>query len=504
MIPEFNRVYVGDSRLVLEDWPDNCVDAVCTDPPYGLGKEPDPRALMKDWLEKGHHEVGGSGFMSKAWDSFVPQPALWAQVFRVMKPGAHIVAFSGTRTYDWMVLGMRLAGFEIRDQIQWLYAQGFPKSLNVSMQLDKMDSVETRRERALRFTSWMRSTGITGRQVNEATNSNMASHYLTAKEQPEVATADMFDLLRPLLPEVPEDIEELVRWRTVESENFKKRQVVGTKIAVDTSKARLGVPGRDEEGKPLRGTKEISITKEHTELAKKWAGWGTALKPANEPIVLARKPLDGTVADNVMRWGTGALNIKAGRIASGDDYSDKCASVVGLGSNGGERTYGGFDSPREDSASEFGRWPANVILDPYTAGLMDGQEKDASRFFYVAKPDGTERNMGLGESKVLTGGEATDREDGSAGLRSPRAVAGRGGGNSNFHPTVKPIDVMAYLIKIVTPPGGVVLDPFLGSGTTAIAAARLGFPYLGVELSPEYAELAIRRIAAETAQGLLL
>lgn len=399
--PQINHVYHCDhfgktAPAFLKEWPENFFSSVCTDPPYELG------------------------FMGAKWDAsgVAYSVEIWKDVLRVMKPGAHLLAFGGTRTYHRMVMAIEEAGFEIRDQLQWVYSTGFPKSLNVSMAIDKTYSTETRRSRALRFTAWLRSTGITASKIKELTNSDMASHYLTEKEQPSVATADMLDLLRPLLPAVPEDIEELVRWRTVESENFKRREVVGKKMAVDPKKSRLGVPDRDEEGRPTRGRKEINLTKAHTEAAKAWEGWGTALKPANEPICLARKPIsEGTIAENVLKWGTGALNVGATRIG-------------------------------EEEGDEDTRWPTNVILDRYSSGFMDAKESGASRFFYVAKPDGAERNQGMqGDSKrtdgSLAGGGKEDSDPVSARFTVTKA---------NFHPTIKPVDLMGYLIQLVTPP----------------------------------------------------
>ena len=129
---ERNKVYVGNNIDILKTFPDNSIDSVVTDPPYGLGKEPNAVELLKDWITVGYHEVKGKGFMGKEWDAFVPQPLFWKEVYRVLKPGGYVLSFSGTRTYDWMVMGLRLAGFEIRDMIAWLYGSGFPKSMDIS------------------------------------------------------------------------------------------------------------------------------------------------------------------------------------------------------------------------------------------------------------------------------------------------------------------------------------------------------------------------------------
>jgi site-specific DNA-methyltransferase (adenine-specific) len=321
----------------MAQWPDACIDAVVTDPPYELG------------------------FMGKTWDStgIAYSAEMWGQVLRVIKPGGHLLAFGGTRTYHRMACAIEDAGFDIRDQLQWLYGSGFPKSLDVSKAIDKA-----------------------------------AGH-----------------------------------WRG---------RAGAVTIAVQNSKGTEYE--RTEKGEPITAT------------ATAWNGWGTALKPANEPIVLARKPLsEGTVAANVLRWGTGALNITSSRIG------DEEITTIGTAKTG---TAAFGDYAGMDPQDHIGRWPANILFDQYAAGMLDAQMSDASRFFYVAKPDGGERNGGLDDQEAATGGEATDRVEGSAVLRSPRAGAGRNGGNRNFHPTVKPVDLMAYLIKLVTPPGGGSLRPF--------------------------------------------
>lgn len=441
MKPELNRIYIGDCVETMRSWPDNCVDSVVTDPPYGIrfmGKAWDgadidatiERKKRKDSVRSdGFKRNDGVAFASgtynlapEAMRNFQLWTAAWAvQAFRVLKPGGHLLAFASTRTYHRMACGVEDAGFDVRDQVAWIYGSGFPKSLNISKAIDRSNGDQR---------------PIIGKSKNGVGNTSKSLH-----------KADGFAVSR---------------------------------------------------------SKEFSVTSAASAASAAWDGWGTALKPAMEPVVIARKPIsEKTVAANVLRWGTGALNIDGTRIEAHDDQlQEKYDSVQKAGPRENS-IYGSDARSRMGSAPhESGRWPANVLLDQYAAGLLDSKNADASRFFYVAKPDSAERNMGMHQDDPVPGGEATGRKEGSAGLKSPRA--GAGGKNQNFHPTVKPVDIMVHLIKLVTPPGGVVLDPFLGSGTTAIAAARLGHTWIGCEMAAEYSALAEKRIAHETAQGKFL
>jgi len=361
----------------------------------------------------------------------------------------------------------------------------------------------------------MRTTGLKQQEINNIIGkSDVGSHYLRL-DQPVVATAKLFDKLRPYLPEVPENIEKLVAERTVESQNYKKREVIGQKQgtkSVDSGGHGI-VPGGITE--PV----ELDITAPATPEAQQWQGWGTALKPAFEPIVVARKPLIGTVAANVLAYGTGGINIDASRIGTGT-----------ITTTNGKGFAGSFDGGTNDNGgnTHTGRWPANIILDPYTAELLDEQSGQtsskqalmgngtrsegwnlntaepslrghndsggASRFFYVAKASKKDRNEGLEE---LEG-----KEIGSKGNGLARACATCGATvldgcdcpdrtfvnptRQNFHPTVKPTALMEYLIKLVTPEGGTVLDPFTGSGSTGKAALLNGYQFIGIELTDEY------------------
>jgi len=408
------------------------------------------------------------------------------------------------------------AGFEIRDNIAWMYASGFPKSLDVSKAIDKSDAKVERRARDLRFTSWMRSTGMTAKQINQLTNSVMGSHYLTDKEQPAVPTEDMFTLLRPYLPDVPEDIERLVFERTVESKNFAEREVIGQRNVP------TGHSFASERFGKTSDTKEVDETLPSTPEAQKWQGWGTALKPAFEPVVVGRKPIQGTVANNVLAWGVGGLNIDGSRIGTTVETWPSSRSYGGGTEYSFTNTSKGPEYAQKTGKAPDGRWPANVILDEVTAGLLDeqsgvsrdgvavkensagrnifseiakptapnqgyGGQGGASRFFYVAKASKRDRNEGLEEL------QNQKLDSASYGINSAQSQTARGRNPEkqnyaakNFHPTVKPTQLMRYLIKLVTPPGGVVLDPFTGSGSTGKAALLDGFEFVGAELTEDY------------------
>jgi DNA modification methylase len=450
-------IHAGNNLDVLPTLPDNSVDSIVTDPPYELG------------------------FMGKKWDNsgIAYSVELWTECLRVLKPGGHLLSFGGTRTWHRVAVAIEDAGFDVRDSIAWMYGSGFPKSLDVSKAIDKGTGQNPQRQ--LTFTAWMRSTGITASKVDEITGTKMGSHYTTHPTQPAIATADLFDALRPYLPEVPEEIERLVAERTgIEWKAYKNREVIGSKPSSLGGTVAAGE--RNQEIINYHKTKIVDITAPSTPEAEQWQGWGTALKPAFEPIVVARKPLAGkTVAANVLEHGTGALNIDGSRIGT--------EPITINTFDTGAKPFGGAVGEPFTSRQSQGRWPANVILDEYSAGELDeqsgtltsgnikpyiqkpssefstnhstqttntflGNTGGASRFFYCAKASKRDRNEGLEES--------------------------------NFHPTVKPTNLMRYLVKLVTPPGGTVLDPFTGSGSTGKAAILEGFDFIGIELTEEY------------------
>lgn len=403
----------GDCIEQMRRIPDASIDAIVTDPPYGLSEHP-PTMIAKAvtaWTTGDREHVPNArGFMGREWDAFVPPPAVWDEALRVLKPGGHLLAFAGSRTLDLMGLSIRLAGFEIRDSIAWLYGSGFPKSLDVSKAIDKAAGAQ-----------------------------------------------------RDVLEERPTQ----------------------------------GIGGKGTFGGHAEGSTWKIDAGPATDAAREWQGWGTALKPAFEPIVVARKPLVGTVAANVLAHGTGALNIDATRIeASGRPH------IVKTGRRMSGSNIDGAES-RAEGATDRGRWPANVVLDESQAAVLDEQSG-------VSTSRAANRgNLGAGPFSRLEGGgsiEGTDSvrgHDDSGGAsrffyvakapKSERPVV-----DGVAHPTVKPLALMRWLIRLVTPYGGVVLDPFAGSGTTLEAAYLEGMESIGCELTPDFWPLIEARIERVT------
>jgi DNA modification methylase len=482
----------GDCIEAMRELADDSIDAIVCDPPYGLefmGKEWDGADGFRRSLnpaDVGRDNAFGRASRTspeyRAGHLFQEWSTLWCvEALRVLKPGGHLLAFGGTRTWHRLAVAVEDAGFEIRDSIAWLYGSGFPKSLDVSKAIDKMDAAEERRSRALEFTAFVRGSGLTAQEIDRLTGTNMGGHYLTTLSQPAIATADLFDMLRPHLPEVPERIEELVRQRTVESKDFAARRVTGVQQGAMAGWAMDGT------------TKFVdrNLTEPHTPEAEQWQGWGTALKPAFEPVVVGRKPFRGTVAANVLAHGTGALNIDGCRIGAGtgepkpEYVPNNGNAVYGSGMGGGAW------------ANTAGRWPANVVLDESQAAALDEQSGTST-----AKPHRRNAPKAAGTYGAFAGDdEQRDGPSDSGGAsrffycakapKKERPVTDEG----ISHATVKPLTLMRWLVRLVTPPGGVVLDPFAGSGTTVEAALLEGFRVIGIERETDYLPMIQQRIA---------
>lgn len=410
----------GDCLTELKRLEDNSVDSVVTDPPYGLSKEPNIREVLTKWMNGEPYDHGHGGFMGKRWDSFVPHPDIWREVYRVLKPGGHALVFAGTRTQDLMTISLRLAGFEVRDVIEWLYFGGFPKNLDVSKAFDRRAGAK-------------REVVGKGKYFNRQPN-GLAS---------------------------------------------------------------CNVTGFSSEIGKRHGSNGY-VTAPATELARKWDGWGTALKPAHEPIIVVRKPLEGTVCDNVEKYGTGAINIDGCRIGLNGEKAP-----TGSGNKAKTTAVIGFMRGRDDNGGnvtpEKGRFPANIVTtepdafwSKYCNVTPQELSKKASKRDRNSDWRGEEIALPERESKKFDGGRFTWNGDGS-----PRKQ--NGGILRNTHPTVKPIDLMAWLVRLVTPPGGTVLDPFAGSGSTLVAAKREGFGFIGIEREEKYVEI-IEARTGEVAQ----
>jgi site-specific DNA-methyltransferase (adenine-specific) len=420
------KLMLGDNITSLRKLPDNSIDSIVTDPPYGLS------------------------FMGKKWDYDVPSVEFWKEVYRVLKPGGHILSFGGTRTYHRMAVNIEDAGFEIRDQIMWLYGSGFPKSHNIGKAVDKLEGNE--RE----VVGEMKGAGSIG------------TTYISGQDYTDGLDKGVF-----------------------------KSSYTGTK-------------GQSE-----------------------WEGWGTALKPANEPICLARKPLsEKSVAENVLKWRTGGINVDGCRIGSDTIKTNMMNTKGGLYNLGNENR----TENKPDDTTHEGRFPANIILDEIAGEILDeqsgnikstgsvrkkeneydgtsykgknelgrssnpyaGENGGASRFFYQAKVSKKERNMGLDNfeekqkiyfsKKSRMKEQGTEEDEPSDGMERFTSI------QKNNHPTVKPVSLMAYLCRLITPPNGIILDPFMGSGSTGIAAQLEGFRFVGMEMDEDYFKIAETRI----------
>jgi DNA modification methylase len=525
-------IIVGDCREVMAGMAEASVDAIVTDPPYGLSREPDVAEVMRHWLAGDTYEHGGGGFMGRTWDSFVPGPDYWREAFRVLKPGGYCLAFGGTRTFDLLSIAMRLAGFQVRDVVCWLQGAGFPKSLDVSKAIDKRRVDDVRpvcrfladHMGTYRITDIVKALGFAGNGDH-----GVSAWFREDHVSPRVPTWTQWLELKALLgfgDEMDAEVWRLNGRKGQPGEAWHEREVIGQ------SSHKSGIGNATDGHYTVGGTKaeHYTITAPATPEAEQWAGWGTALKPAWEPVIVARKPLGKSgVAANVLAHGTGALNIDACRIAT----DDRLVAGGGKGRLPGDARTGAaagiFDgAPNTYEQHTEGRWPANVCLDEAAAEMLDemsgerrlggsprsdnnrnqsnghgydygspmfksgqhyGDSGGASRFFYCAKSSRRERNAGLEGMP-----ERETQQYGS--IRSERGNGyDESSKHTNHHPTVKPIALMRWLVRLVTPPGGLVLDPFAGSGSTGCACVLEGFDFIGIEADAEYAAIAERRIA---------
>jgi site-specific DNA-methyltransferase (adenine-specific) len=382
-------LYCGDLRNVLPTLPENSVDFVCTDPPYGYS------------------------FMEKDWDHEVPGPEYWRAVARVCKPGALMLAFGGTRTYHHLTYAIEQAGWEIRDCLMWLYGQGMPKCGDIGKLIDKSKGAE--------------------RQV----------------------VGDKLD--RP---------------------GYHLHEGKGNGCYGGGNG--LHAPGTDAR------MRAAQITAPATPEAAKWTGWAMALKPAWEPIVLAMKPLDGTIANNALAWGVAGMNIEASRIGTESTVRTRGDSLTDAGWSSTKRSPVG--------GSECGRWPANLLLDADAACLLDAQTgtlTSGTNCIRTKAGDGYHGGIGKGGDVQVSYGDSGGASRFFYCAKSSRKERGPG----NDHATVKPLDLMKYLLTLLsTPDGGVTLDPFAGSGTTLLAAQQLGRRSIGIELSEHNCEIAKSRL----------
>lgn len=437
--------HLGDCLAYLTTLGDGICDSLVTDPPAGIS------FMGKGW----DHDHGGRDSWIKSF------AAIFRECFRVMKPGAHGLVWAIPRTAHWTTTALEDAGFEIRDVVVHLFGSGFPKSLDVSRAIDKAAGAE--------------------------------------------------------------------------------REVIGHQVLTGTAAQSIQEKGGTySSGGPssVGAVKTINITAPATDAAKQWDGWGTALKPAAENWVLIRRPLIGTVAANVLAHGTGALNIDASRIFTSENPSANRragkapAREAGTWAND-RRSPEAFSAERPGES--LGRWPANVVLShsesceevmDLPSGTSSGPAVDVNSSGLRAprwnctedcairlldeqsgvltsgsRNAGVRKGLGFQSNTRGDGGEQIVGSSGGASrffycAKAPKKDKTAGGTIVNGHPTVKSTALMTHLIKLVTPPNGVVLDPFMGSGSTGVAALRNGFRFLGVERDPGYYETALARIAA--------
>ena len=467
----------GRSELILSQLPDASVDACVTDPPYELG------------------------FMGKGWDAtgIAYDVDLWREVWRVLKPGGHLLAFGGTRTWHRLACAIEDAGFEVRDSIAWMYGSGFPKSLDVSKAIDKQRTEDHVPIDAVR--SWLNARRLEAGFSHDAVNRHFghasngggsSSAWMTNPTSRALPTWEQWQALKALFGfegEMDAEVWRLNGRKGKPGDNFEAREVLAERVV----EVKGGTWAEQvDSGRYKIGERVVQTTAPATDAARQWQGWGTALKPAFEPIVVARKPLSGTVAGNVLAHGTGALNIDACRVESSETWigsNEASTSANGYGPGDTDGWQGHWTKRSQSHAS--GRWPANVVLDEDQAAALDQQSGEPlSR---IGKPRSADSGDGWG--MTATGAEYDDLGGASRFFYVAKADASerpKVGGVA--HPTVKPLALMRWLVRLVTPPGGVVLEPFAGSGTTVEACLLEGFRCVAIEKGDEYLPLIEARI----------
>jgi DNA modification methylase len=529
-------IYHGDCLEVLRALPDASVDAVVTDPPYGLefmGKEWDApwksearaqSATVVDAPEVGGFQDGNGGNafsrsrvrtdtrrhggdMLQANQGFQSWCEAWAaECLRVLKPGGHLLAFGGTRTWHRLACAIEDAGFEVRDSIAWMYGSGFPKSLDVSKAIDKRrDDYEDVRAVVMFLRAQSAKAGHSAQSISAALGWGHAvvAHFLApSRTNAACPSWEQWQALKALLSF--DDTMDAEVWRLngrkgTPGEAWESRPVTG--IHEQSTAQQVWMQNySDHVALPPKERRDIPVT----DAAREWSGWGTALKPAHEPIVVARKPLVGTVAANVLEHGTGALNIDGCRVAG--EVPSVPQPVFGVAS--GVTDFGaGVGRNGEMSSAPNGRWPANVVLDEDQAAELDRQSGKVG----AAAPASGPTHAGASKSDSMAGAFR------GMGDR-PAVFHGDSGGASRFfyvakaparerpkvdgtaHPTVKPLTLMRWLCRLVTPPDGVILEPFAGSGTTVEAALLEGFRVVAIEREADYLPLIQARLDRVAAQ----
>lgn len=503
------KLYQGNMLDMLDVIEKEGIDSIVTDPPYELN------------------------FMSKGWDnagvSF--QSDTWKKCYEVLKDGGYLLAFGGSRTFHRIACAIEDAGFEIRDTIMWLYGSGFPKSMDISKQIDK---------RGGESTSWFGEYLKNTLKEKNMTYSDLAKHFLSKTggitgcvhnwvEGKNMPTIEQFNKICEILDLPFKKMEEA------------EREVIGQKEKLESYKY------KGNNVYQTNGDKEktiLDITIPSTDLAKQWQGWGTALKPSFEPIIVARKPFKGSLVDNVIKNGVGGINIDECRV---ENNGEKIAVAKGFQNTNYSSQFGNENFRFKQVNTELkeqGRFPANTILtydetdfDEVCGGFPNtksgelkighkrgstgtairtaggiitknfgGDSGSASRYFYNAKASKKDRDEGLDEFEIKGAEELLNREENSDGASwndkysSGNAFAGAGCPKKNTHPTVKPTSLMQYLVRLVVPNGGTILDPFNGSGSTGKAVMyenkerNKNYKYIGIELTEEYLPIAKARI----------